>query len=78
VPHGSGTGVDLGVMFDRNIALRGGVAPVRAYIPELLPDVLDGTVDASPVFDMTVDLEGVPAGYKAMDERTALKVLVTN
>ncbi len=78
VPHGSGTGVDLGVMFDRNIALRGGVAPVRAYIPELLPDVLDGTVDASPVFDMTVDLDGVPDGYKAMDERTALKVLVTN
>ncbi|NEB01304.1 zinc-dependent alcohol dehydrogenase family protein [Streptomyces sp. SID13726] len=77
VPHGSGTGVDLGVMFDRNIALRGGVAPVRAYIPELLPDVLDGTVDASPVFDMTVTLEDVPAGYKAMDERTALKVLVT-
>jgi threonine dehydrogenase-like Zn-dependent dehydrogenase len=78
VPHGSGTGVDLGVLFDRNIALRGGVAPVRSYIPELLPDVLDGTVDASPVFDMTVDLEGVPDGYKAMDERTALKVLVTN
>ena len=78
VPHGSGTGLDLGVMFDRNIALRGGVAPVRAYIPELLPDVLDGSVDASPVFDMTVGLEGVPDGYKAMDERSALKVLVTN
>ncbi|WP_328668092.1 zinc-dependent alcohol dehydrogenase family protein [Streptomyces sp. NBC_00328] len=77
VPHGSGTGLDLGVMFDRNIALRGGVAPVRAYIPELLPDVLDGTVDPSPVFDMTVGLDRVPEGYKAMDERTALKVLVT-
>uniref|UniRef100_UPI000AC1391E zinc-binding dehydrogenase n=1 Tax=Streptomyces puniciscabiei TaxID=164348 RepID=UPI000AC1391E len=77
VPHGSGTGLDLGVMFDRNIALRGGVAPVRAYIPDLLPDVLDGTIDPSPVFDMTVDIEGVPGGYKAMDERTALKVLVT-
>ncbi|WP_369238665.1 zinc-dependent alcohol dehydrogenase family protein [Streptomyces sp. R21] len=76
VPHGSGTGLDLGVLFDRNIALRGGVAPVRAYIPELLPDVLDGTIDPSPVFDRTVGLEDVPAGYKAMDERTALKVLV--
>lgn len=76
VPHGSGTGLDLGVMFDRNIALRGGVAPVRAYIPELLPDVLDGTIDPSPVFDLTIGLEDVPAGYKAMDERTALKVLV--
>jgi threonine dehydrogenase-like Zn-dependent dehydrogenase len=78
VPHGSGTGLDLSVMFDRNIALRGGVAPVRTYIPELLPDVLDGTIDPSPVFDLTVGLEGVPDGYKAMDERTALKVMVTN
>ncbi|MFD5327871.1 zinc-dependent alcohol dehydrogenase family protein [Streptomyces sp. NPDC127092] len=77
VPHGSHTGLDLSVMFDRNIALRGGVAPVRAYIPELLPDVLDGTIDPSPVFDLTVGLDGVPGGYKAMDERTALKVLVT-
>ncbi|SDK85554.1 zinc-dependent alcohol dehydrogenase family protein [Streptomyces indicus] len=76
VPHGSGTGLDLGVMFDRNIALRGGVAPVRTYIPELLPDVLDGTIDPSPVFDLTVGLEEVPEGYKAMDARTALKVLV--
>ncbi|MER8045190.1 zinc-dependent alcohol dehydrogenase family protein [Streptomyces sp. NPDC094032] len=76
VPHGSGTGLDLSVMFDRNIALRGGVAPVRAYIPELLPDILDGTIDPSPVFDLTVGLDGVPDGYKAMDERTALKVLV--
>jgi threonine dehydrogenase-like Zn-dependent dehydrogenase len=78
VPHGSSTGVDLGVMFGRNIALRGGVAPVRTYIPELLPDILDSTIDPSPVFDLTVELEGVPGGYKAMDERTALKVLVRN
>ncbi|MFD7297460.1 zinc-dependent alcohol dehydrogenase family protein [Streptomyces sp. NPDC059897] len=78
VPHGSGTGVDLRVMFDHNIALRGGVAPVRTYIPDLLPDVLDGTIDPSPVFDMTVDIEGVPGGYEAMDERAALKVMVTN
>ncbi|WUS96316.1 zinc-dependent alcohol dehydrogenase family protein [Streptomyces sp. NBC_00708] len=77
VPHGSGTGLDLGDMFDRNIALRGGVAPVRTYIPELLPDVLDGTIDPSPVFDLSVGLDDVPAGYRAMDERTALKVLIT-
>lgn len=76
VPHGSGTGVDLGVMFDRNIALRGGVAPVRTYIPELLPDVLSGAIDPSPVFDLTLGLDDVPAGYRAMDERTALKVLI--
>ncbi|MFJ8398384.1 zinc-dependent alcohol dehydrogenase family protein [Streptomyces sp. NPDC094144] len=76
VPHGSGTGLDLGVMFDRNIALRGGVAPVRGYIPELLPDVLSGAIDPSPVFDLAIGLDDVPAGYKAMDERTALKVLI--
>jgi threonine dehydrogenase-like Zn-dependent dehydrogenase len=76
VPHGSATGLDLEAMFDRNIALRGGVAPVRTYIPQLLPDVLDGTIDPSPVFDLTVSLAGVPGGYEAMDERTALKVLV--
>ncbi|MEV7404360.1 zinc-dependent alcohol dehydrogenase family protein [Streptomyces sp. NPDC091267] len=76
VPHGSGTGLDLGVMFDRNIALRGGVAPVRTYIPELLPDVLAGKIDPSPVFDLAIGLDEVPAGYKAMDERTALKVLI--
>ncbi|MEU1628954.1 zinc-dependent alcohol dehydrogenase family protein [Streptomyces sp. NPDC020096] len=76
VPHGSGTGLDLGVMFGRNIALRGGVAPVRTYIPELLPDVLSGAIDPSPVFDLAVGLDGVPDGYRAMDDRTALKVMV--
>ncbi|MFC6064456.1 zinc-dependent alcohol dehydrogenase family protein [Streptomyces ochraceiscleroticus] len=76
VPHGSGSGLDLSVLFGRNITVRGGVAPVRTYIPELLPDVLDGTVDPSPLFDMPVDLDGVPEGYRAMDERRALKVLV--
>lgn len=77
VPHGSGSGLDLSTMFNRNIALRGGVAPVRTYIPELLADILDGRIDPSPVFDRTVTLDEVPEGYRAMDERTALKVLVT-
>lgn len=76
VPHGSGTGLDLKDMFNRNIALRGGVAPVRSYIPELLPDVLSGAIDPSPVFDVEVGLDGVPDGYRWMDERKALKVLV--
>ncbi|MFJ6698426.1 zinc-dependent alcohol dehydrogenase family protein [Streptomyces sp. NPDC091272] len=76
VPHGSATGLDLGAMFGRNIALRGGVAPVRTYLPELLTDVLDGTIDPSPVFDLTVGLDEVADGYRAMDDRTALKVLV--
>ncbi|MFB6692685.1 alcohol dehydrogenase catalytic domain-containing protein [Streptomyces virginiae] len=76
VPHGSGTGLDLGVMFDRNITLRGGVAPVRAYIPELLRDVLGGVIDPAPVFDRAVSLDEVPDGYRAMDDRSALKVLI--
>lgn len=62
--------------FLRNITLTGGVAPARQYIPELLPLVLDGTIEPGRVFDRTVDLDGVPDGYRAMADRTALKVLV--
>ncbi|MBB5873931.1 threonine dehydrogenase-like Zn-dependent dehydrogenase [Allocatelliglobosispora scoriae] len=76
VPHGGPAGVEIGQMFDRNVGLRGGVAPARAYIPELLADVLAGTLDASPVFDMSVGLAGVPQGYAAMNDRSALKVLI--
>jgi threonine dehydrogenase-like Zn-dependent dehydrogenase len=66
---------DFGV-FLRNITLTGGVAPARAYIDELLPDVLEGRVRPGRVFDRTVDLDGVPDGYRAMADRTALKVLI--
>ena len=66
----------LGSIFGRNISLRGGVAPARAYMEELMTDVIAGTVDPSPVFDLDVDLAGVPDGYAAMDERRAIKVLV--
>ncbi|SCF21703.1 zinc-dependent alcohol dehydrogenase family protein [Micromonospora mirobrigensis] len=76
VPHGGSAGVDIGQMFGRNVAVGGGVAPARAYIPELLADVLDGTIDPSPVFDRVVGLDEVPEGYRAMDERTALKVRI--
>jgi threonine dehydrogenase-like Zn-dependent dehydrogenase len=68
--------MDFGVFF-RNITLTGGVAPARAYIDELLPDVLDGRIQPGRVFDRTVGLDDVPAGYRAMADRTALKVLVT-
>jgi threonine dehydrogenase-like Zn-dependent dehydrogenase len=61
---------------NRNIRIIGGVAPVRAYLADLLPEVLDGRLDPSPVLDLTVGLEDVPAGYAAMDERRAIKVLV--
>ncbi|MEA2593458.1 MAG: hypothetical protein QOD62_3289 [Actinomycetota bacterium] len=63
-------------VFLRNITLTGGVAPARAYIEELLPDVLDGKVEPGRVFDRTVSLEEVPEGYRAMADREALKVLV--
>jgi threonine dehydrogenase-like Zn-dependent dehydrogenase len=62
--------------FMRNITLRGGVAPARAYIEHLLPDILDGSVDPGRVFDRTVDLDGVPDGYRAMAAREAIKVMI--
>ncbi|KAA1397807.1 zinc-dependent alcohol dehydrogenase family protein [Aeromicrobium ginsengisoli] len=68
----------LGVpIWFNNVTLTGGIAPTRAYIVELLPEVLDGTIEPGKVFDRTVDLDGVPDGYRAMAEREALKVLVT-
>ncbi len=74
VPHG----VELPIrrMFQKNIGLRGGMAPVRAYLPELLGLVLDGTIDPGPVFDLTLPLDQVAEGYRAMDERRAIKVLL--
>ncbi len=62
--------------FGRNVTVSGGVAPARAYIEELLPDVLDGTLQPGRVFDRTVDLDGVPDGYRAMNDRESIKVLV--
>src|SRR3954453_3700229 len=63
-------------MFYDNVIVGGGPAPTRAYIEELLPDVLEGRIDPGRVFDRTVDLDGVPDGYRAMNEREALKVMV--
>jgi len=77
VPHGvAEKGFNIMDLFYGNFTLRGGPAPVRAYMPMLMDDVLAGTLDPSPVFDMTVDLDGVPGGYAAMDKRRALKVMV--
>jgi threonine dehydrogenase-like Zn-dependent dehydrogenase len=71
-PHG----VDLPVsrMFGKNIGLAGGIAPVRAYLPELLDLVTSGTVDPGLVFDARMPLAEVAEGYRAMDERRAIKV----
>ena len=62
--------------FYNNISVSGGPAPVRAYIEELLPDVLDGRIEPGRVLDRVTDLEGVPDGYRAMNEREAIKVLI--
>jgi threonine dehydrogenase-like Zn-dependent dehydrogenase len=67
--------MDFGTLM-RNITLTGGVAPARAYIEDLLPDVLDGRVDPGRVFDRTVGFDDVPDGYRAMADREALKVLI--
>jgi threonine dehydrogenase-like Zn-dependent dehydrogenase len=74
-PHGSGQ-LPLGRVFASNIGLRGGLAPARAYLPELLEDVLAGRLDPSPVLDVTVSLAEVASGYRAMDQRQAIKALV--
>jgi threonine dehydrogenase-like Zn-dependent dehydrogenase len=62
--------------FFRNVTLAGGPAPARAYIEELLPDVLEGTIQPGRVFDRVASLDEVPDGYRAMDEREALKVII--
>ncbi len=62
--------------FYSNISVAGGPAPTRAYVAELLPDVMEGRIQPGRVFDRQVDLDGVPDGYRAMNDREALKVMV--
>ena len=74
VPHGVEFPVDA--MFYRNRGVLGGPAPARAYIPELLTDVLEGRINPGRVFDYATDLDGVGDAYAAMDERRAIKSLL--
>jgi threonine dehydrogenase-like Zn-dependent dehydrogenase len=67
--------MDFGTLM-RNITLTGGVAPARHYIDELMPDILDGTINPGKMFDLTVGIDDMAAGYKAMADRTAIKTLV--
>jgi threonine dehydrogenase-like Zn-dependent dehydrogenase len=75
VPAG-GPEFPIDQMFRNNLNVAGGVAPARAYIPELLPEVLDGRIEPGRVFDLELPLNEAAAAYAAMDERRAVKVLL--
>ena len=62
--------------FFGNVTVGGGPAPVRAYVEELLPDVLEGRIEPGRVLDRAVGLDGVPDGYRAMNDRESIKVMV--
>ena len=74
VPHG--VEFPVSVMFYANKGVLGGPAPARTYIPQLLPDVLDGQINPGRVFDFETDLDGIADAYAAMDDRRAIKSLV--
>ncbi|HZJ07725.1 MAG TPA: zinc-dependent alcohol dehydrogenase family protein [Nocardioidaceae bacterium] len=74
VPHD--VKLPVGRMFGNNVGLAGGLAPVRKYLPDLLERVLSGAINPGLVFDMSLPLDEVAEGYRAMDERRAIKVLL--
>jgi threonine dehydrogenase-like Zn-dependent dehydrogenase len=75
VPNG-GAELPIRTLFNANVGVNGGVAPVRNYIDELLPEVLDGRINPGLVFDLELPLREVAEAYAAMDERRATKVLL--
>ncbi|MBT2458016.1 zinc-dependent alcohol dehydrogenase family protein [Streptomyces sp. ISL-86] len=76
VPQYEDAPIGFGSLFRHNVRLAGGPAPVRAYIEELMPDILGGTIEPGKVFDATTTLDGVPSGYQDMADRKTLKVLI--
>jgi threonine dehydrogenase-like Zn-dependent dehydrogenase len=64
-------------LFFANIHVHGGPAPVRRFLPDLIPLISDRKIDPGKVFDVTLPLEQAAEGYKAMDERRAIKVMLT-
>ncbi|MCX6401092.1 MAG: zinc-binding dehydrogenase [Propionibacteriales bacterium] len=74
VPHG--VELPVGTLFAKNVGIRGGIAPVRKYLPHLLELVVERKIDPGQVFDLTLPLDQSPEGYRAMDERRAVKVLL--
>ncbi|OGH20728.1 MAG: IMP dehydrogenase [Candidatus Levybacteria bacterium RIFCSPHIGHO2_02_FULL_37_13] len=75
IPHDVAP-INLANMFSENIGIMGGRAPSAVYIPQLLPEVLFGKLDPSPVFTKTISLSQIKDGYEAMDKRKAIKVLI--
>jgi threonine dehydrogenase-like Zn-dependent dehydrogenase len=74
VPHGVSLGGEQ--LFFAHVHLHGGPAPVRRYLPDLIGLVLDGKIKPGKVFDLTLPLDQVAEGYRAMDERRAIKTLL--
>lgn len=74
MPHD--VAIDGQQLFFSHVGLRGGPAPVRAYLPDLIDRVLTGRINPGKVFDLTLPLDEVAEGYKAMDERRAIKALL--
>ncbi|UOV05460.1 zinc-dependent alcohol dehydrogenase family protein [Pseudoxanthomonas mexicana] len=75
VPHG--VSLDAQELFFEHVHLHGGPAPVREYLPDLIERVLSGAIDPGKVFDLALPLDQVAEGYAAMDERRAIKALLT-
>ena len=63
-------------LFYTHVHLHGGPAPVRRYLPDLIDRILNGTINPGKVFDLTLPLDQVAEGYRAMDERRAIKALL--
>jgi len=74
VPHG--VELDGQALFFAHVRLHGGPAPVRRFLPELIDMVRDGKINPGRVFDLTLPLDQVAEGYRAMDERRAIKALL--
>jgi threonine dehydrogenase-like Zn-dependent dehydrogenase len=74
VPHG--VSLDGQPLFFSHVHLHGGPAPVRQYLPTLIELVFKGTINPGKVFDLVLPLDQVAEGYRAMDERRAIKTLL--
>ena len=77
--HGDDKGLialDGEEIFFSHVRLHGGPAPVRRFLPELIDRVLSGSINPGKVFDLTLPLDQVAEGYRAMDERRAIKALL--